>query len=71
MLLTGDAGLRKAAAEKAIEVHGALWVIDELHRLQVTPARALIDCLESWRADRLVRLPHPLITARIRVFSRM
>jgi hypothetical protein len=70
ILLTGDAGLRKAAMERDIEAHGALWVIDELHRLEITSARILIDCLVSWRNDPLVRLPHSLIAARIRMFSR-
>lgn len=70
ILLTGDASLRRAAEEKDIETHGALWVIEELHRLQVTPAKTLIDCLLSWRDDPLVRLPAALIAARIRALSR-
>jgi len=70
ILLTGDAGLRKAAESQKIETHGALWVIDELHRLQITSARVLIECLTTWRNDPLVRLPRSLVATRIRAFSR-
>lgn len=71
ILLTGDAGLRKAAGGCKIEVHGLIWVIDELQRLQIAPAKTLVSCLESWRDDRLVRLPPALIAARIRLLAKM
>src|SRR5271165_2913500 len=31
ILLSGDDGLRAAAARHEMEVHGVLWVLDELH----------------------------------------
>jgi rRNA-processing protein FCF1 len=71
ILLTGDASLRQAAGKCKIEVHGVIWVIDELHRLQVAPAKTLVSCLESWRDDRLVRLPSALIAARIRLLTKL
>ena len=38
IILTGDRGLRTLAMEHAIEVHGVLWVIDDIHRNQLTAA---------------------------------
>ena len=32
ILLTGDGELRTLATQHKIEVHGVLWVIDEIHR---------------------------------------
>mgnify|MGYP006290812593 CR=1 FL=1 len=50
MLLTGDAELREMAEAEGIQVHGALWVLDELvHERILVPlraARALRDILD-------------------------
>jgi predicted nucleic acid-binding protein len=70
ILLTGDAALRRAAAKSQVDVHGVLWVIDELIKLQVTPAKTLVGCLEKWDADTLVRLPAAEIAARIRLLTK-
>ena len=42
ILLTDDGGLRRLAEENDIEVHGVLWVIDEIHAngLATAPGRA-------------------------------
>jgi len=46
LLLTGDGALRRLAESEGIEVHGTLWLLDELIRLAiVTPAKAA-ECLE-------------------------
>ncbi len=42
IILTGDSGLRTLAMEHVIEVHGVLWVIDEIHRNQLTAAEVLL-----------------------------
>ena len=51
MLLTGDAELREMAEAEGIQVHGALWVLDELvHERILVPlraARALRDILDG------------------------
>ncbi len=46
-LLTNDANLRKAADEERVVTHGALWVLDELVRLQCISTLQAIDALES------------------------
>ncbi|HEX8817011.1 MAG TPA: hypothetical protein VF753_16060 [Terriglobales bacterium] len=56
ILLTGDGELRLAAKNK-IEVHGVLWVIDELHRNGLVKARALLTALKLFSSDPTVRLP--------------
>jgi hypothetical protein len=69
ILLTGNAGLRKAAGGGKIECHGVIWVIDELHRVRLTSAKTLVTCLEVWRDDPLVRFPAALVAARLRVLT--
>lgn len=57
ILLTGDRRLRNLAEVVKIEVHGILWVIEELSVNQVTESRVLIKALMFWRDDITVRLP--------------
>lgn len=57
VLLTGDRLLRTAAEENAVDVHGILWVVDELHRLDICGPDELLAALELWRDDRSVFLP--------------
>ena len=46
ILLTGDAQLRSISTEVYnIEVHGVLWVTDELSRLNLLPTRGLFNVL--------------------------
>lgn len=42
MLLTGDGALRKAACAEGVEVHGVLWVLDEMvvQHVQAPPEAA-------------------------------
>jgi predicted nucleic acid-binding protein len=70
MLLTSDASLRKVAVSLKVNVHGVLWVIDELHRLQLAPPQQLAKCLTTWRDDPLVWLPAALIAARLRMLGK-
>lgn len=56
-LLTGDADLRKAAESESVEVHGLLWVLDELvGGAHLTPARAAAAMQELLKNPR-ARLP--------------
>jgi predicted nucleic acid-binding protein len=57
ILLTGDSGLRALATEHAMEVHGVLWVIDEIYRNHLTSAATLLAALRAFSADPTVRLP--------------
>ncbi len=67
ILLTGDAQLRSISEDLYnLEVHGVLWVTDELSRLKLLPPSRVIQCLESWRDDPTVFLPPALISVRLR-----
>jgi predicted nucleic acid-binding protein len=57
ILLTGDGHLRTLAAKHLIEVHGVLWVLDEIHRHEVTTPAILLSALRLFAADPTVRLP--------------
>lgn len=66
ILLTGDAQLRAAAQQRAIEVHGVLWIIDELEARELAPSLVLVAALETWREDPSVFLPFEEIASRLR-----
>jgi hypothetical protein len=70
ILLTGDAELCSVAISKGWEVHGVLWVADEIHRGGLVTAHKLIQCLTAWRDDPLVRLPSNLLYARLRSLTK-
>ena len=57
ILLTGDGLLRALAETKNIEVHGVLWVVDELHIHRICTARVLHSALQLLAEDPAVRLP--------------
>lgn len=66
ILLTGDAQLRMAAEQRRIEVHGVLWIIDELAERELADYQVLVAALEIWLSDRSVFLPENEIAARLR-----
>ena len=66
ILLTGDGGLRALANEHDMEVHGVLWVIDELHRHAVCTAEILLQALQLMADDPTVRLPQRELAAYIK-----
>lgn len=68
ILLTGDGELRILSAKCKIEVHGVLWVIDELHRNGVVKARTLLAALTAFSSDPTVRLPGRELSASIKRF---
>jgi len=73
ILLTGDAELRNVAVAKGCEVHGVLWVTDEIHEIQtggLLTNRKLIDCLNAWLDDPLVRLPAGLLEVRLKALAK-
>jgi predicted nucleic acid-binding protein len=64
ILLTGDRQLRHRALSLNVEVHGVLWVADQIERAGKLPMSDLLDALERWAADPLVFLPKAqLVTA--------
>jgi hypothetical protein len=46
---------------KAARLHGVVWVTDEIQTAGCSPIRKLIDCLNAWLNDPLVRLPAGLL----------
>ena len=55
-LLTGDRELREAAEDRGLEVHGVLWVLDELVSAGVLTMQAAATALERMLAEG-ARLP--------------
>lgn len=65
VLMTGDRRLRRVAENKAIEVHGLLWLIDLMIEHQVMPLAEVLTGLERLAADPKVRLPRKLVGERL------
>ncbi len=70
ILMTGDANLRAVATEKAVEVHGVLWVADQLDQCALVDRTVLQAAMRVFRDDPLVFLPLDEIRRRIRGFAR-
>lgn len=71
ILLTGDAALRDLATEQNIEVHGILWVIDQLHANALVAPGELARALRMFAGDPTVRLPRQALAAYIKRYERM
>ena len=69
ILLTGDSHLRNLAVKHKIEVHGILWVIDEIHRNSIKAARLLYAALLELSADPAVRLPKRELTLYLKRYE--
>ena len=65
ILLTGDSGLRRVAERSQMEVHGVLWVADELEGAGGFGDASLITTLEVWMEDKTVFLPDAEIDHRL------
>jgi hypothetical protein len=71
ILLTGDANLRRIASNDGQRVHGVIWIVDELRRLNLCSDEILLTALEIWRDDAAVFLPNNEIDRRLRVIRRL
>lgn len=69
-LLTGDAGLRRTAEAHALEVHGTLWVLDQLEAAQACSLEALARGLTQIAAHPRCRLPRAEVAARLNRYRR-
>jgi predicted nucleic acid-binding protein len=69
ILLTGDGPLRAFALKQKIEVHGILWLIDELHLHKISAARTLHAALQVLAKDPTVRLPPHELTAYLKRYT--
>ena len=64
ILLTGDQQLRRRASDAGVEVHGVLWVTDQLAEHGVMTQIDLANALERLVADPLVFLPDDEVGTR-------
>jgi predicted nucleic acid-binding protein len=69
ILLSGDEALRTLAAKHAIEVHGVLWVLDQLHANNLCTAAGIATVLRSFQEDISVRLPRREIAAYLKRYE--
>ena len=70
ILLTGDANLRHTASGVRTEVHGVLWIIDEMRNHQIVNTSALYKALSIFKRDEMVFLPEKEIEMRLRSLKR-
>ncbi len=64
-LLTGDKNLRKVAIDKNINVHGILYLFDELISHKILPLKLAIEIITKLKVNN-TRLPLEEIDARIK-----
>jgi len=57
ILVTGDGDLRTIATQHGIEVHGLLWIVDQLHEHGVCEGAEIAAALRILERDASVRLP--------------
>jgi predicted nucleic acid-binding protein len=69
ILLSGDERLRNLAEKHAMEVHGVLWVLDQLHANRLTQTAAILTVLRAFLDDATVRLPRREVTVYIRRYE--
>ncbi len=69
VLVTGDRTLKEAAQRDRLEVHGTLWLLDEMvTRGALTPAQAIDALQRIMQAN--ARLPVLECEARLKIWSR-
>ena len=64
ILLTGDRQLRNAALGYGLDVHGVLWIVDELDTAGTCSTTLLMRALVAWESDSTVFLPACEISQR-------
>lgn len=69
ILLTGDSELRSLAESSRIEVHGVLWVCDQLFDGKLSTAEQLLAALSQLASDATVRLPKRELAGYIRRYQ--
>ena len=65
VLLSGDGALRQLAGDEAVECHGVLWLLDQMHDADVVSIRQLYDGLTAIAEHPRCRLPRPEIRRRL------
>ena len=54
-----------------MEVHGVLWVLDQLHAHRLTPAATVLNVLQAFLNDATVRLPRRELAVYIKRYEGM
>ncbi|MBX9795166.1 MAG: hypothetical protein K2Y02_12780 [Burkholderiaceae bacterium] len=67
-LLTGDGRLRKRAARDGVQVHGALWLLDQMVTFQVIATAHAAAALQAM-LDAGARLPHAECAQRMAAWA--
>lgn len=70
ILLTGDGDLRRLGLEHRMEVHGVLWIIDEIHANGLAATTTLLAILRGLGDDPTVRLPKRELIAQIKRYEK-
>jgi len=70
VLLAGDGALRQIAAAEAVECHGVLWLLDEIHDAATASVQKLHDGLTSISRHPRCRLPKAEIRRRLAVYAK-
>jgi predicted nucleic acid-binding protein len=71
ILLTGDGPLRSFALNKGLDVHGVLWIIDEIHANNLSGPSDLLAALRLFDGDPTVRLPAKELANYIKRYGRL
>jgi predicted nucleic acid-binding protein len=69
ILLSGDEVLRILATRHSIEVHGVLWLLDEVYRYRLASAPSILTILRTFSEDVTVRLPRRELTAYFKKYQ--
>jgi hypothetical protein len=69
VLLTGDGPLRGLGESEGIEVHGVLWVIDQIHSNVLATASDLVKALRVFSGDPTIRLPRRTLATYVRRYE--
>ena len=69
ILVTGDGDLRTIATQHGIEVHGLLWIVDQLHEHGVCEPAEIAAALRILEQDASVRLPRRELLAWLRRYD--
>lgn len=64
MLVTGDASLRKAAEAEVVEVHGTIWLVEQMLGARIITETRANDAYDAMREERR-RLPWDEVDAQL------
>jgi len=69
-LLTGDGALRGLCKKKGVQMHGVLWIIEEMNREKIEDTEALFNALTVINDHPRCRLPVAEVRRILAIFSR-